>query len=126
MNLTPLDTMTQFFTAMNQCNLEAALNLYEPSASFVKQPGMVVSGKAALREALAGFMALKPVLASEAHQIVESGDLALYCIRWSLQGTDAEGKSMQMNGCSSDVLRRQADGNWLIAVDNPWGTDIVA
>lgn len=125
MTLNPLETMSQFFTAMNQCNLEAALNLYEPNASFVKQPGMVVSGKAALREALAGFMALKPVLTSEGHQVVESGDIALYCIRWSLLGTDAEGNSMQMNGSSSDILRRQVDGNWLIAVDNPWGTAIV-
>ena len=87
---------------------------------------MVVSGKAALREALAGFMALKPVLTSEGYQVVESGDLALYCIRWSLLGTDAEGNSIQMNGSSSDILRRQATGNWLIAVDNPWGTAIVA
>ena len=31
-----------------------------------------------------------------------------------------------MSGRSSDILRRQPDGNWLIALDNPWGTDIVA
>jgi ketosteroid isomerase-like protein len=26
---------------------------------------------------------------------------------------------------SSDVLRRQADGRWLVAIDNPWGTGII-
>jgi ketosteroid isomerase-like protein len=30
-----------------------------------------------------------------------------------------------MGGVSSDVLRRQHDGRWLIAVDNPWGATIL-
>jgi ketosteroid isomerase-like protein len=30
-----------------------------------------------------------------------------------------------MAGESSDVLRRQRDGRWLIALDNPWGADLL-
>lgn len=26
---------------------------------------------------------------------------------------------------TADVLRRQADGNWLFAIDNPWGTQLL-
>jgi len=37
-----------------------------------------------------------------------------------------EAGAVQMNGRSSDILRHQLDGNWLIALDNPWGTNIVA
>lgn len=122
----PLDAVAQFVNAMNQGNLETALNMYEPGASLVVKPGVVVTGTLALREALAGFVALKPTLTSETHQVVEAGDVALYCARWSLRGTDPAGNPVQMHGRSSDILRRQPDGNWLIALDNPWGTDIVA
>ena len=124
--LSPLDAVTQFVNAMNKGDLETALGLYEPEASLVAQPGVVVTGTLALREALAGFVALKPTMTSEAHQVVETGDVALYCSRWNLRGTDPAGNPVQMSGRSSDILRRQPDGNWLIALDNPWGTDIVA
>ncbi len=124
--LSPLDAVIQFVNAMNKGDLEAALSLYEPGASLVAQPGVLATGTLALREALAGFVALKPTLTSEAHQVVESGDVALYCSRWSLRGTDPTGNPVQMSDRSSDILRCQPDGNWLIALDNPWGTDIVA
>lgn len=124
--LSPLNAVTQFVNAMNQGDLETALTMYEPGASLVVKPGVVATGTLALREALAGFVALKPTLTSEAHQVIETGDVALYCSRWSLGGTDPAGNPVQMSGRSSDILRRQPDGNWLIALDNPWGTDIVA
>jgi hypothetical protein len=30
-----------------------------------------------------------------------------------------------MGGESSDILRRQSDGRWLIAIDNPWGAQVL-
>ncbi len=124
--LGPLDAIARFVNAMNQGDLETALSMYEPGASLVVKPGVVAAGTSALREALAGFLALRPTLTSEAHQLVEAGNVALYCARWNLRGTDPAGAPVQMSGRSSDILRRQLDGNWLIALDNPWGTDIVA
>ena len=122
----PLEAVAQFINAMNNGDLETALTFYEPGASLVVKPGVVATGTLALREALAGFVALKPTLTTEAQQVMEAGDVALYCSRWSLRGTDPSGNQVHMGGRSSDVLRRQRDGNWLIALDNPWGTDIVA
>ena len=61
-----------------------------------------------------------------AGRCLEAGDVALYCSRWNLRGTDPAGNPVQMRGRSSGILRCQPDGNWLIALDNPWGTDIVA
>jgi ketosteroid isomerase-like protein len=43
-----------------------------------------------------------------------------------LVGTSLEDKHVEMTDFSSDVLRRQNDGQWLIAVDNPLGTSIVS
>ena len=125
-NRSPLEAVAQLVNAMNNGDLEMALSMYEPGASLVVKPGVVATGTVALREALAGFVALKPTLTTESQQVMEAGDVALYCSRWSLRGTDPAGNPVHMGGRSSDVLRRQSNGNWLIALDNPWGTDIVA
>ena len=69
---------------------------------------------------------LKPTLTSETQELVEAGDVALYISRWSLRGTDPAGKPVTMAGESADILRRQEDGRWLIALDNPWGARILA
>jgi len=123
--LSPLDVITQLVTAMNACDLEAAIALFEPGALFVIKPGVVVNGTAGIRQALEGFMALKPTLTIEAQQVVQAGDVAQYCARWNLKGIDPMGTTVQLSGRSSSILRRQADGRWLFLVDNPWGTDIV-
>jgi len=122
----PLDVITRLVNAMNTCDLETALGLFEPGATFVVKPGIMVNGTAGIRQALAEFMALKPTLTIEAQQIVEASDVAQYCARWNICGTDPSGNAVHMKGRSSSILRRQFNGTWLFLVDNPWGTDIVA
>lgn len=119
------DVVAELVNAVNQGNLEAAIALYEAGASFVAQPGRVAIGTESLREALAGMIALKPILTAVAHQTVEANGVALYCSKWSLSGTAADGSPVQMVGTSSDVLRQQVNGQWLIAIDNPWGPAIL-
>lgn len=122
----PLDAVTHFVNAMNRGDLNTALSMYEPGASLVVQPGTVVTGTSALREALAGFAALKPTITTEAYKVMEADGAALYCSRWTMRGTDPAGNPVQLGGLSSDVFRRQPDGNWLIALDNPFGAEILA
>ncbi|MBM4138162.1 MAG: DUF4440 domain-containing protein [Nitrospira sp.] len=110
---------------MDAQDLETALTLFEPGASFVMKPGVVVSGTAGIRQGLGGLMALKLTLTIEAQQLVQAGDVAPYCARWRIQGVDPTGTAIQLGGRSSSILRRQVDGRWLFLVDNPWGTDIV-
>lgn len=122
---TPVDTVNRLMEAINRGDINGAASLYEPDAVIVAQPGQVARGTSAIRAALEGFIALKPALKGTAHQIVKAGDIALYCSKWTLTGTSPDGKRVDMSGASSDVLRRQPDGRWLISVDNPWGTGIL-
>ena len=48
----PLDVITQLVNAMNTCQLESALALFEPGAAFVSKPGAVVTGPSGIRQAL--------------------------------------------------------------------------
>ena len=122
---TPLDTVNQLVRAINAGDLATAVGLYEPDGILVVRPGQVARGTAQLREALGGFVALRATLTSEAQHVLESGDLALYFGRWRLRGTDPAGGAVVLGGESADVLRRQADGRWLIAIDDPWGTQVL-
>ena len=117
----PVDTVHRLVAAINSGDLDAAVALYEPSGVLLSPEGAPARGTAELRAALGGFIAMKPKLEAQAERVFESGDIALYLSRWSLQGTDPGGKPIALAGESTDVLRRQAGGNWLIAIDNPWG-----
>ena len=121
----PSDTVNQLTQAINRGDLEAALALYEANAVLVVQPGHLACGTTQLREALARFIALEPTLRSEAQEVIGAGDLALYVGRWTLRGVDPTGHTVVMGGESSDILRQQRDGRWLIALDNPWGAKIL-
>lgn len=118
---TPLATVEGLIAAFHQGDLDAALALYDPAGILVGAPGILARGTAALREAIAGIIALRPTLTTETATVLEVGDLALYCSRWRLEGTAPDGSIVLQHGSSTDVLRRLPDGRWLIAIDNPLG-----
>ena len=110
-----------FVQAFNAGDIEAMMKLYEPAASLTPQPGQVVSGTNALREALSGFVARKPRMTLEARTLAETGGIALTTSKWVLEGTGPDGKPMKTEGQSAEVARRQPDGTWLFVIDNPHG-----
>lgn len=122
---TPIEAVNELVHAINEANLERALAAYEDDAILVAQPGVTARGTSQVREALSAFIAIKAQLRSETQQVIQNEDVALYISRWSLSGVDPSGKPINMGGESTDVLRRQPDGRWLIVLDNPWGSQIL-
>jgi len=120
MNATPEGVIKWFADCLNRGDVEAALELYEPGAAFVVEPGISVRGSDQIREALNGFAALGPRLTGEIAGVREAGDVALVLNRWSLTGEGPDGP-VEMSGLSADVLRRQHDGSWRVVIDDPWG-----
>ena len=120
----PEDCDLLLIEALGKGDLEAALALYESNASFVLDSGQVVTGLAAIREVMQGFLALKPKFTMEV-KAVPSGDgnIALLRGKWNLSGTGPDGKPMTMSGNSTEVVRRQSDGAWRFIIDNPRGAD---
>jgi len=121
----PEETAEAFFSAFNNEDIDAVVALYEPEAVLVAQPGQTAQGTTALREALREFLAMKPTLTPEKSKLVTAGDIALSVVKWTLNGTGPDGQAVQMEGTTSDILRRQPNGTWLFVIDNPWGAGIL-
>jgi ketosteroid isomerase-like protein len=111
-----------FADGLNGGNLDALVALYESGAALMAQPGQVVTGTQQIREALRGFIGMKPTLTVlESKTLVQAGEIALTAARWRLAGTGPDGHPVNMNGESAEVCRRQADGTWRLVIDEPWG-----
>jgi uncharacterized protein (TIGR02246 family) len=117
----PQQVIERFADHLNDGDLDAMTGLYEPEATFVAEPGVQLRGLETIREALQGFLALKPTISGEIQSVIETGGVALVVNRWRLEGTGPEGDPIEMSGLSADVVRRQADGSWRVLIDDPWG-----
>jgi uncharacterized protein (TIGR02246 family) len=111
--------------ALKSRDLEAAVALYEPNASFVLASGEVVTGHTAIREALKGFFAFDDIRFTREIRVTQSGDGSLAMLRaaWSATAPGPDGKPVTVTGNNVEVVRRQPDGTWLFVIDNPRGAD---
>ncbi len=125
MALTPQDVIDQADSAFNRGDLDAVLSYYEENAVWVVKPGHIVFGKPALRKEFEEIFRIKPQVVMKKNHVIESGDIALCSITWSLAATASDGTPLNAGGFASTILRRQSDGHWLIVIDNPWGPAIL-
>lgn len=113
----PEDTIRQFTRYVRERDLEKLVALYEPDAVFSPDPTVTVTGHDALRGAFRGFLATQPVLKVVPALVHTSGDTALVSNDWTLEAQGPGGAPTTSQGRSAVVLRRQASGAWLIAID---------
>ena len=119
----PVELDRLFEGALNGGDLDALVALYEPDAALMPSPGNVVVGGKAIREALAGFLAMKPTIRTSGRLVARTGDIALLSNRWTLSLTGPAGTPATMSGNAVEVARRQPDGRWLFAMDMPYGAE---
>ncbi|MFN5156008.1 MAG: YybH family protein [Betaproteobacteria bacterium] len=116
-----MEVAQAFASAFNARDLEALMALYPAGSVFVPAPGQGLASADAVRQALQGFLAIGlPITLSVRHGY-EAGDIALLVVDWSIRGTGADGRPINLAGTGTDVVRRGADGRWRYLVDNPFG-----
>jgi len=119
----PEDLYPALTEAYNAGNLEAMLALYDPKAVFVIKPGRVTEGPAELRAALQHGLGFRARLTITPHRFIRSNDVILVLGTWTLSGARPDGTPLERASRFTYVLRLQPDGRWLLAVDNPFGTE---
>lgn len=112
--------------AIGKEDLDAAVAMYEPNATFVVSTDQVVTGQAAIREVMQGFIAAKATFNIEAVTAVPSADgsVAVTRVKGSSTSPGPDGKPVTTPLHSVEVVRKQPDGTWLFIIDDPSGEGI--
>ncbi|MER7680696.1 nuclear transport factor 2 family protein [Streptomyces sp. NPDC096934] len=116
---TPWNTINSLVSARNDRDIDRAVACYEPDAVVVTDAdGTRASGPEAVRVFVEATSQI-PLVFGE-RDIVTHDQVALHHSEWRL-----ELDSGTVVGRTSDLLRKQPNGDWLLAVDNPYGTQIL-
>jgi uncharacterized protein (TIGR02246 family) len=122
---TPTEGYALWGKHMNAGDEDALLDLYEDDAVVVAAPGQLAEGKAAVREAMKGFFAMKPTVQVGTPTVIEAGETALGHVHWTLKGTGPDGSPVEMESKDATAWRKRPDGTWGVVIDNPWGTGLL-
>ena len=103
-------------------SVDDILTLYEATAVFVTEDRQHLVGHAALREVMTAFAAARPTLTPNLVLVARNGDdLATMFNDWTLTATGPDGTTAEQRGRAVEVVRRQPDGTWRFAFDDPFG-----
>ena len=119
----PEQVIDHFCKLFNSGDLDGLVqNLYEEDAVFIPSPtDAPVSGRATVVEVLKHFLATGGKISVLATTSVRNGDIALTHTHWRLDIPGAEA----MESVTAEIVRRQPDGTWKYAIDNPWGGTVL-
>lgn len=121
-----LDTITNMGSNYNSRDIDAVMKAYDASAVVLFEPGSPVYGSAAIKAAFQGSLAVNPHFVFGKHEVTIAGDIALHLTPYTMTGKTPDGQRINQSGLSVAVLRRQADGKWLMVIDNPHGQTLLA
>lgn len=102
-------------------DIDGVLATYEDSAIVMFEPQKPVTDKDNLRMAFTQFVTMNPIFTYSGHEVYISDDIATHIAPWKMIGHLPDGTKIEQSGLSIAVLRKQADGNWLMIQDNPNG-----
>lgn len=106
-------------------SVDDILTLYEPAAVFVSEDRQQLAGHAALREVMAVFAAARPRLTPNLVLVTRAAaDLAVIYNDWVLAATGPDGATVEQRGRAVEVIRRQPDGTWRFAYDDPFARSV--
>ena len=125
---TPQAAIEAFSAALLAGDMDELAGLFEPDA--VVRPasgGSALLGRPAIREALAGFAAMRPSWTDDIRRVVVAGDIAVVYNSWWWSAMGSDRLLIEREGVSCNVLRRQPSGSWAFVIHDPgglkWATD---
>jgi uncharacterized protein (TIGR02246 family) len=120
----PADVHPVYLEAFNAADVDATVACYESQACFISKSGREAHGIFELRKLYRAMFSYKPQLKLEVRKIVQAGDdLALVIVEWASKAILASGEIEALSGTATDVVRKQPDGTWRLAIDNPYGIE---
>ena len=113
--------------AIKEEDFETLMNYYADDAILVVKPGMIVQGKEKIKKAfiaIAKYFNNSVVPTQGEMLILETGDTALV-ISQTLLAADKQDSEYSMDRRATYVFKKSSHGEWLCAIDNSYGTDLL-
>ena len=121
MTRVPEDCDRMFAACVKARDLDGLVALYEPEAQYVRRNGTVLVGQAAIREHLQSVTNVATEIEMNVVRVVALNDVALLYNDWTSKTVSEDGRVRESAGKAIEVVRRQPDGRWLFAIDDPFG-----
>ncbi|MFJ5624825.1 YybH family protein [Peribacillus loiseleuriae] len=113
--------------AIKQEDFDTLKNYYTDDAILVVKPDMIARGKEEIKQAfikIAKYFNNSLVPAQGEMIILEAGDTALV-ISQTLLEADKNETEYSMDRRATYVFKKNSQGEWLCAIDNSYGTDLI-
>jgi len=113
--------------AIKQEDFDTLMNYYTDDAILVVKPGMIARGKEEIKKA---FIAIakyfnNSIVPTQGEMIIlEAGDTALV-ISQTLLAADKKDSEYSMDRRATYVFKKNLHDEWLCAIDNSYGTDLI-
>ena len=104
------DLSGAFVEAFNAGDMQALLTLYEPNVKYFTRSGQLLEGHVGVSATFERLLAARGEMQIDNEYCVVNGDAALVRARWRYRATGADGRPIEGQGVSAEVLRRGADG----------------
>lgn len=116
----PEEVDALFERGINAGDAAAVAALYAEDAVLIPQPGQIAVGREAIEEALRPITAAGTKITMNVLNTITAGDTAILYNDWVGKVTPPDGNDIEFAGKAIEVVRRQPDGNWLFAIDDPY------
>lgn len=113
--------------AIKQEDFDSLMNYYTEDAILVVKPGRIARGKEEIKKAfiaIANYFNNSVVPTQGEMVILEAGDTALVISQTLLQA-DKKDSEYSMERKATYVFKKNSQGEWLCAIDNSYGTDLI-
>ncbi|MGH3879134.1 MAG: YybH family protein [Actinophytocola sp.] len=114
----PVELHTLFEAAINDKDADALMALYEPDGVAKHLDGTSRTGEAALRAMVDELLKTIEHIEGETRKVLVAGNIALMSASWRARVNTPDGEG-QAAGTTAEVARRQPDGTWRWAIDDP-------
>lgn len=114
-------------SAIKEEDFDTLMNYYTDDAILVIKPGMIAKGKEEIKKAfisIAKYFNNSLVPTQGEMIILETGDTALV-ISEAILSADKKDSEYSMQRKSTYVFKKNSKGEWLCAIDNSYGTDLI-
>jgi uncharacterized protein (TIGR02246 family) len=113
--------------AIKQEDFETLMNYYTDDAILVVKPGMIARGKDEIKKAFISIAKYfnNSIVPTQGEMIIlEAGDTALVISQTQL-AADKKDSEYSMDRRATYVFKKNSQGEWLCAIDNSYGTDLI-